>query len=154
MEKLHFSIVINAPRQKVWNIMLGNESYREWTDVFMPGSHFVGNWETGSKMLFLGPGKNGTMSGMVSRIQESRPYEYISIEHIGIVQEGKEDTSSASVKEWAGAHENYTFKEKSAATELLVEMDSVDEYKEMFQSTWPRALQKLKAMAENSVSQL
>jgi hypothetical protein len=85
---------------------------------------------------------------MVSRVQECRPYERISIEHLGVVQDGKEDTTSDAVKGWAGAHENYTFKETDGVTEVLVEMDSADEYKEMFQSTWPKALQKLKELAE------
>lgn len=148
MDKLHFSIIINAPKEKVWNTMLGEDSYREWTDVFMPGSHYAGDWNKGSKILFLAPGETGKMGGMVSRIKENRPYEYISIEHIGIVQEGKEDTSSESVKGWAGALENYTFKEKDGTTEVLVDMDTAEDHKEMFQNIWPKALQKLKELAE------
>ncbi|HML25615.1 MAG TPA: SRPBCC domain-containing protein, partial [Methanomethylovorans sp.] len=76
-------------------------------------------------------------------------YQYLSIEHIGIVQDGKEDTSSKAAKEWAGALENYTFKEIDGTTEVLVDIDIVeDEYKEMFQEMWPKALQKLKELAE------
>lgn len=88
------------------------------------------------------------MSGMVSRIRENQPFECVTIEHIGLVLEGKEDTTSEAVKSWAGALESYTFKEKDGATELLVDMDSNDEYKEMFQNTWPKALQKLKELTE------
>ncbi len=148
MHKLHFSIVIDAPKEKVWNMMLGEDSYRAWTDAFMPGSHYVGDWSKGSKILFLAPGKTGKLSGMVSRIKENRLYKYVSIEHLGVVQDGKEDTSSAAVKGWAGALENYTFKEMGGTTEVLVDMDAADEYKEMFQNTWPKALQKLKVLAE------
>lgn len=148
MQKLHFSIVINAPKEKVWDAMLGEDSYREWTNVFMPGSHYVGDWNEGSKILFLGPNERGKMDGMVSRIKENRQYEYVSIEHLGVVQDGKEDASSESVKGWAGALENYTFREKDGTTEVLVDMDTVEEYKEMFQDTWPKALQKLKELAE------
>ncbi len=148
MDKLHFSIVINAPKEKVWNTMLSPESYRAWTDVFALGSHYVGDWSKGSKILFLAPNKKGTMSGMVSRIKENRPYEYTSIEHIGIVQDGKEDTTSDAVKAWAGALENYTFKERDGATEVLVDQDTTSEDKEMLQNTWPRALSKLKELAE------
>lgn len=114
----------------------------------MPGSHYVGDWNKGSKILFLAPGESGKMGGMVGRIKENRPYEYVSIEHLGIVEEGKEDTSSEAVQAWAGACENYTFKEANGATEVLVDMDTVDEYKEMFLNTWPKALQKLKELAE------
>lgn len=151
MQKLHFSIVINKQKEHVWNTMLNIDTYRLWTDVFAPDwpdSHYVGDWSKGSKMLFIAPDEKGQMSGMVSRIRENLPYQYLSIEHIGIVQDGKEDTSSEAVKEWAGALENYTFKEIDGTTEVSVDMDIGEEYEEMFQETWPKALQKLKELAE------
>ncbi|OGU37204.1 MAG: ATPase [Ignavibacteria bacterium GWB2_35_6b] len=148
MEKLNFSIEIKAPKEKVWNTMLEDKTYRAWTEAFSPGSHYVGDWNKGSKILFLGPGQNGEMGGMVSRIKENKLYEFISIEHLGIVQDGKEDTTSEAVKGWAGAHENYSFSEKDGATKVAVEMDSNEEYSEMFNGMWPKALQKLKELAE------
>lgn len=147
MLKLHFSIIINAPKQKVWENMLGEETYKIWTEPFMPGSHFIGSWSKGSKILFLAPGEKGEM-GMVSKIADNRNYEYISIEHLGFVQDGKEDTTSDDVKKWAGAHENYTLNEKEGKTELLIDTDTVEEYKEEFEDKWPKALQKLKELSE------
>ena len=85
---------------------------------------------------------------MVSRIAENKPYEYISIEHIGIVQNGIEDTTSEVARKWVHAFENYTFKERDGATEVLVDMDAEDEYVEMFEKMWPKGLQKLKTLAE------
>jgi uncharacterized protein YndB with AHSA1/START domain len=149
MERLNFAIVIDAPKEKVWNTMLDDETYRLWTAAFMPGSHYIGEWSQGSRILFLGPGDSGEMLGMVSRIKVNRPYEYVSIEHIGMVQGGKEDTSSEEVKSWAGALENYIFKDLGGKTEVLVEMDTNEEYREMFQNTWPKALARLKELAEH-----
>ena len=147
MQKFHFKIDINAPKEKVWHTMLDDKTYRIWTEAFMPGSYYKGDWGKGSKMLFIGPGENGDM-GMVSRIKENQKYKFISIEHYGVVKDGKEDTSSDEVKAWAGAHENYTFKEKDNSTEVLVDMDTAEEYKEMFEDMWPKALQKLKELSE------
>lgn len=128
--------------------MLDEDSYRVCTEAFTPGSSYVGDWSKGSKILFLAPDESGNLSGMVSRIKENQQYRYISIEHIGIVQDGKEDTTSESVKTWAGALENYTFKETDGATELVVDLDTDEEYKDMFQNIWPKALQKLKELSE------
>jgi len=152
MNKLNFSIVINAPKAKVWNTMLDDATYRVWTEAFSAGSHYVGDWSQESKILFLGPDPNtGKMGGMVSRIKENRFHEYISIEHLGMVHDGNEDTTSEAVKAWAGVHENYTFKEKGGATEILVDIDSSGgEFEEMFKDMWPKALQKLKELAEKS----
>lgn len=148
MKTLHFSIQINAPKEKVWNSMLGPDTYRKWTEVFMKGSHYEGDWNEGSKIRFLAPDENGRMQGMVSRIKESRQYEFVSIEHLGLVQNGKEDTSSEEVKKWAGALENYTFREKNGSTEVVVDVDTDDEYAEMFEGIWREALQKLKKLTE------
>lgn len=129
--------------------MLDDKPYREWTAAFNPGSYYKGDWSKGSKILFLGPDpKTGEEGGMVSRIAENKPYEFISIEHLGIVKNGVEDTTSEEARKWAPAFENYAFKEKGGATEVLVEMDIEDENKKMFEEMWPKALQKLKEIAE------
>lgn len=149
MRKLNFSIVIDAPKEKVWHAMLDDKPYREWTGAFNPGSYYKGDWSRGSKMLFLGPDpETGQEGGMVSRIAENRPYEYISIEHMGMIRNGIEDTTSEAAKKMAPAFENYTFKEKDGATEVLVDMDAEEEYAEMFNKMWPEGLQRLKKLAE------
>jgi uncharacterized protein YndB with AHSA1/START domain len=150
MNKLHFSIIIKAPREKVWDTMLGQDTYPLWTEVFQPGSHFVGDWSLGSKILFLAPDETGQMSGMIGRIKENQLYEHVSVEYIGLVEAGKEDTSSEEALSMAGALEKYTFKEIDGSTELLIDMDmdDGDEFVEMFQEIWPQSLQKLKELAE------
>lgn len=144
MNKLHFSTLINAPKKKVWSIMLDDKTYRDWTSAFIEGSHYEGSWEEGSKILFLDPDQNG----MVSRIAENKPYEFISIEHIGIISNGIKDTESEEAKKWAPAYENYSFTEKDGMTELAVEMDAAEEYQKMFEETWPKALRKLKELCD------
>jgi hypothetical protein len=52
------------------------------------------------------------------------------------------------VKKWAPAFENYTFREKNGATEVLVDMDIDEAHKTMFEDMWPKALEKLKELAE------
>lgn len=149
MQKLHFSIIIDAPREKVWHAMLDDEPYREWTAAFNPGSYYKGDWSKGSKILFLGPDpKTGEEGGMVSRIADNKLYEFMSIEHLGVVHNGVEDTTSEEARKWTPAFENYTFKEKDGKTELLVDLDSEEEYAEMFTTMWKDALPKLKEVAE------
>jgi uncharacterized protein YndB with AHSA1/START domain len=150
MRKLHFSIKINAPAEKVWNTMLGEETYKDWTSVFNAGGSTVrGNWEKGSKMLFIGPDpETGIEGGMVSRIAENIPHEFMSIEHIGIWNNGVEDTTSEEAKKWAPAFENYRFIEENGVTEVQVELDMLDEYVEMFEEMWPKSLERLKEIAE------
>jgi len=149
MQKLHVSILINASKEKVWHTMLDDKTYREWTAAFNPGSYYKGDWNKGSKILFLGPNpETGEEGGMVSRIADNKPYEYISIEHLGILQNGVEDTTSDEARKWAPAFENYSFKEKAGVTEVLVDLDIDETETELFTQMWLEALQKLKEIAE------
>lgn len=149
MQKLHYSITINAPVSKVWDTMLSDATYREWTNAFSEGSYFRGSWEKGSKILFLGPDpETGVDGGMVSRIAENRLHEFISIEHVGILRGGVEDTTSEEATKWTPAFENYIFTEKDGVTELSIEMDSLEENADMFDQMWPLGLKKLKELAE------
>jgi len=146
MERLHFSITIKVPKEKVWHTMLDDDSYRQWTKAFYDGSRYKGSWDSGSKIFFLSPEDDG----IVSRIAANIPYQYISIEHQGFVSKGVEDTESEAAKVFAGAQENYTFKEDNGITEVLIETDMAEDYKEMMEGMWPKALTKLKELAENA----
>jgi uncharacterized protein YndB with AHSA1/START domain len=144
MTRLTYSTTINAPKELVWRTMLEDETYRQWTRAFQEGSYAVTDWTPGSKALFLAP--DG--SGMVSRIAEHRPNEYLSLVHIGIVKNGVEDTTSTEVLKWAGARENYTLRENGGHVVLTIEMDTADEQRQMFEDIWPKALAALKDLSE------
>lgn len=150
METIQFSIAINASKQRVWEMMLGEQTYREWAKAFHDGSYYKGSWEKGSEIHFLATGENGKEEGMFSRIHENRPYEFLSIQHLGMISDGVVDTTSDQVKQWTPSFENYTFTEKDGNTEVMVEMQTPAEYKAMFGEMWPRALDALKRISENA----
>ena len=149
LEPMHFEITINAPAEKVYSTMLDEKHYAEWTAAFNPTSKYKGSWEKGAKILFLGENKDGQSEGMVSRIKENIPNKFVSIEHLGLVQEDKEITSGPAVAGWAGALENYTFTEENGKTLLSVDVDANQEYKDYFNETWPKALTTLKSICED-----
>jgi uncharacterized protein YndB with AHSA1/START domain len=147
-EMLEFEISINASPEKVYKTMLDEKGYNEWTAVFNPSSNFKGSWDKGAKILFVGTDKEGKTGGMVSRIKENIPNKFVSIEHLGEVKDGKEITSGPEIEKWAGALENYTYKEVDGKTLLSVDIDSNQDFKSYFQETYPKALQKLKEICE------
>jgi uncharacterized protein YndB with AHSA1/START domain len=148
VNRLQFEIEIHAPVEKVFNTMLGEKTYEAWTAVFNPTSRYEGTWEKGTKILFLGSDEKGNEGGMVSRIRDNVPNKFISIEHIGVLENGKERTTGADVEQWAGALENYTFIDKQGKTVVHVDLDINDQYKDYFEDLWPRALKKLKELCE------
>ncbi|UCS91701.1 SRPBCC domain-containing protein [Echinicola marina] len=145
MTKQNFKITINANPEQVWKVLWDNDSYRRWAAEFSEGSYAATDWKAGSKALFLGPDE----TGMVSKIQANIPFKYMSIEHLGIVENDKEDTSSPEARKWAGAMENYTLTNPEVGkTVLSVDMDILDSFLDYFVETWPKALQKVKELAE------
>jgi len=147
-EVMHFEIKINASTEKVYQVMLDKKKYSEWTAVFNPTSHYVGSWEKDSRILFIGTDEDGTEGGMVSRIRENIPNRFVSIEHLGIIQNGKEVMTGPKVEQWEGAHENYTFEDDNGNTILKIDIDVVKEWKSYFEATWPKALNKLRSLCE------
>lgn len=144
MEKLVFKATINAPRHKVWEVLWGKDTYPAWAAAFAEGSSVETNWEEGGRVLF----HDGNHNGMVSTIVKKIPDEYMSFKHLGDIKDGVEDLTSDRVKAWSGATENYTLKEEGGQTVLVVEMDSDEEFKKFFEETWPKAIDKLKELAE------
>jgi uncharacterized protein YndB with AHSA1/START domain len=141
----HFDILIQAPRERVWATMLRSPTYEQWTSAFCEGSRFEGSWEQGEPIRFLDPAGNG----MVSEIAEHRPAEFVSIRHLGFIENGQEDTTSDAVRAWAPCFENYTFTDEGGGTRLRVDLDAFGGYEDMMARLWPPALEKLKHLCES-----
>lgn len=145
MKTLRFETDIHAPREMVWRTMLERDTYRIWTSEFTAGSDYEGSWEQGSRIRFTAPDGGG----MVAVIDQNRPFEHISIRHLGEIRNGVEDTESEAVKSWAGnAFERYTLRDADGGTRLEVTCDVTPEYEAMMNDMWPRALQRLKVLVE------
>ena len=142
---MEFSITINALPEKVWDVIIGKDTYDLWTAPFAVGSTVKTDWKKGSKALFL----DGKGNGMVSEIVESIPGQFLSIHHLGEVKDGVEDLTTYQGEQWGDALENYTLKSVNDNQTLwLVNMDMNDDYIEYMEKTWPLALQKVKELAE------
>ena len=134
MDKLNFSIQINACKTRVWKTLWDDASYRLWTSVFTPGSYTETDWQEGSKILFL----NGKGSGMSSKIARLIPFEFMSFQHQGEVKDGVEHFSDD--KAWSGAFENYSLRDLEAGTELSIEIDANNSFADYFKNIFPKDL--------------
>lgn len=152
MIKLQFTVSINAPANKVYDIMLGlseKSTYEQWTALFNPTSTYEGNWNKGSKILFVGEDEKGEKGGMVSRIAENILNRFVSIQHYGLLKGTKEITEGPEVEKWANGFENYTFEEKNGITKVTVDLDTTEDFTNYMNEAFPKALDKLKEICEN-----
>ena len=145
MKKMEFSITINALPEKVWDVIIGKDTYNLWTAPFAEGSTVKTDWEKGSKALFL----DGKGNGMVSEIAESIPGQFLSIRHLGEVKDGIEDPTTYQGEQWGDALENYILEPVNGNQTLWrVSMDMNDDFVEYMEKTWPVAQQRVKELAE------
>ena len=136
LKRLQWSVVIAAPPSKVYQMLVGLESYKQWTSAFGEGLYFEGSWQTGERIRFL----TQEGHGVVSEIAENRPDEFVSVRHLGYIDDdGVEDTSSEAIRAWAPAYENFTFTATPQGTKLTVEQDMTDDFASMPEA-WPKAL--------------
>ena len=147
INKLQFSIEIEAERETIWSVLWNKDSYRTWASVFFEGSYFVAdNLEEGNRVLFLSPDK----SGIYSVIEKHIPGQIILFRHIGTVVEGEEQPIEEETKKWSGATEVYTLTEENKNYLLTVKIDVLDEHLEFMTTTLPKALEKIKSMCEKT----
>lgn len=145
VKRLRWSATIDAPVANVVASMIDPDGYRDWTSVFAEGSYYEGSWQQGDTIRFLSP----KGEGIVAEIAEHRPNAFISIRHLGFTANGVDDFDSEAVRAWAPAYENYTFEPTATGTTLTVELDVTEDFEKYMTDTWPKALDRLKALCES-----
>lgn len=151
MKKLQYKTNIHAPASKVYDLMLGItniSTYEQWTALFNPTSTYEGTWDKGSKILFVGVDEKGEKGGMVSRIVENIPMQFVSIQHYGLVKADQEITEGPEVEKWANGFENYSFEENNGTTMVTVDLDTTEDFVAYMNESYPKALDKLKEICE------
>lgn len=139
MKTIKKTIQIDAPKEKVWNVLLEDDYNRIWMAEFMEGSHAKTDWIVGHTVRFL-DAKN---SGIVGKIAAKQPYDLIEIVYDGEVKNGEDDFESDSAKAMKGAKENYYLSEENGVTTLSIESDMDDSYADMMSVAWDKALDKI-----------
>ena len=142
MIKHQFKIVLNAARNKVWNSLWQIDNYRNWTSAFTEGSDVKTDWQEGSEIIF----HNGKGNGMYSIIEKMKEPSIMTFKHLGEIKNNERQKEGS----WSGAKESYILSEEGDKTQLIIEMDMDEEWKDYFLKTWPVALEKIKTIAESN----
>ncbi|ANF52174.1 ATPase [Chryseobacterium glaciei] len=142
MEKLSFEIEINASPEKVWDVLWGEITYRQWTTAFTEGSFYQGTLEEGSIVKFFDPNNNG----MYSQVEKNIPHQEMKFLHLGEIYDGIEVP-----KDWGEATEAYILEENEDGTKLKSEIQTPAEFKGFFEDKFPKALGIVKNLSENQL---
>ena len=145
MKKLQFSIKIKAPKEKVWNTLWDDKTFRDWASIIDEGTYMVGEIKEGNEVQFISS-VNGY--GVTSLIEKLVPNEFVLLRHMADTKEsGREERE----KDWTGGTESHSLAEIDGVTTLTVTFDVPTELEETFQVRFPKALERVKILAEKRV---
>lgn len=85
--------------------------------------------------------------GVTSLIKKLNPNEFVLFTHGA---DTKESGQQEREKEWTGGTESYSLTEKNGVTTLIVKTDVPQEQEETFNIRFPRALERIKILAEKT----
>lgn len=143
MKTIHKEKQINAPKDKVWNVLLEDAYNRIWMAEFMEGSHAKTDWIVGHKVRFMDNDGNG----IVGTIVEKQPYDLIKMVYEGEIRNGKDDLESEMAKAMKGVRENYFLSEENGVTTLKIEVDMGEDWYQMMSDAWDKALDKIEELS-------
>lgn len=145
MATLNYEIIIQAPTQKVWDLLWDDKTYPQWTQYFSPDSKFQTDWKIGGRTFFL----DGDDNGMYSTIKSLTEPTEVIFSHLGMVKNGEVDTATINQLEWSGAEEKYFLREMNPnTTELRAEVHTTGEMENMMNDGFRRGFEFLKKLAE------
>lgn len=143
MKTLQFETDITASPEKVWKSIWDLENYKIWTKPFGDGSYYQAEtFSEGNKIHFLAPGGEG-MYSIIEKLDEPN---FIAIKHLGEIKNFEEQPLVD--QQWSNAIESYELKPIDEGTKLIVNVDTVEQYVDSMNTTFPLALNELKKLAE------
>ena len=141
MKKQHFSIKIKAPKEKVWQTLFDDKTFRDWGNIIDEGQYMVGELVEGNEVQFI----SSSGFGVTSVIEKLIPHEYIAFKQVAdTLDSGAQERE----KEWAGGTESYELIEKNGSINLTVKIDVPPGLEEIFKDRFPKALERVKTLAE------
>ena len=143
MNEMTFTIDVKAPKEKVWNTLWQDRTFRQWAGIIDPGTYMVGELAEGHDIQFL----SGNGYGVTSFVECLTPNEYLLLRHKADTQNnGKQERD----KEWSGGKEVYTLTEKDGITTLNILFYVPPNQKKYFTDTYPKAMDVIKFLSENN----
>lgn len=139
---MQFSIEIKTPKEKVWNTLWEDATFRDWASIIDEGTYMKGELKEGNEVQFI---SSASGYGVTSLVEKLVPNNFVLFRHS---VDTKESGEQERENEWTGGAESYSLTEKDGGTTLTVELDVPPGQEETFKIRQPKALERIKVLAE------
>ncbi len=144
MTELQFFTKIKASKKIIWNTLWQDKTFRDWAGIIDPGTYMIGDLKEGNEIQFISA-ENGY--GVTSLVEKIIPSQLLVLRHHADTKEvGRKEREN----QWTGGSETYSLTEKNGTTTLTVTFNVPKELEEYFKENYPKALERVRALAEGS----
>jgi len=144
MKEFQYTIQINATKERVWTTLWDDLTFRDWANIIDEGTYMKGEMIEGNRIQYISS-VNGY--GVTSLIEKLIPNVFIQLRHCA---DTKESGAQEREKEWTGGTESYSLVEKNGVTTLIFITDFPEELEEILSVSFPKALERVRTLAESS----
>src|SRR5690349_15212765 len=117
MKEMQFTIDIHATKERVWDTLWRDETFREWAGLIDPGTYMLGDLKQGSEVQFISAENGYGVTSLVDKLVEG---ESVLFRHQADTQDDGERTRE---NEWTGGAESYALTEQGDITTLTAAFD-------------------------------
>ena len=142
MITLHFSINIKKDAQAIWKILWHDKTYRLWAGDFSKGSYAESDWKEGSRVEFYN--SRGLRSEAI--IETRKENEAMIFRFDGLPEACSKINENGKII----SYKKYILKPIGDITMLSVYLDIDEEREPYYLENYPKALDKIKQLAEQS----
>ena len=142
MHQEEFSIEIHAPKERVWETLWNDRTFRDWANLIDEGMYMKGELIEGEEVQFIS-GLNGY--GVTSMVEKLEPYSFVLLR---MLVDTKESGEALREEEWTGGSESYALNEEGEVTTLTLTTDVPPTQEVTMRERLPKALARVKELAE------
>lgn len=144
---MRHSIEINASKEKVWEVLWSDRTFRDWASIIDEGTYREGALQEGHEIHFI---SSVSGYGVASKVEDFILYKKVSLRQIADVKIDKDGVIEKRDQQWTGGIESYELEESNGKVTLSVTQDVPQELVEYFETKLPQALERVKVLAETT----
>ena len=77
MNEMQFVVEIRAVKERVWDTLWQDQTFRQWAGIIDPGTYMVGELKEGNEIQFI----SGNGYGVTSLVEKLVPGELLLLKH-------------------------------------------------------------------------
>lgn len=142
MPQLQFTTKIKATKQKVWETLWNDKTFRDWASIIDEGTYMEGEIIEGQTVRFI---SSVSGYGVTSLVEKLVSYEFVLLKHMADTKDNGKNTRE---KEWTGGTESYSLIEQDGFTTLTIKTEVPKELEKIFLESMPKALEMIRELGE------